>query len=138
MNLDEPFQKDKHGLYFIDSKDVTLTPFHFSEVKRPYAPKRDFYYIDKVDDYIIKDTTDLPRFFNGIRTKKALKKYMDKQESIKEVDFPVGYYIDNDKIKGTIVPYYKNAISIMQLSNYHTFDQLKEYYLHDDNETNSE
>lgn len=133
VELNKPFQKDKHGIYYIDSKDVSVTPFHFNEVNTSYEHKRDFYFIDKIDNYIIKDTTDLPKMFNSYKTKKLLKNCMRKQDLINEVDFPVGYYLDNDKIKGTIIPYYKDAISVYQLTNLYELERIKDYYLHDEN-----
>ena len=39
------------------------------EIEKAYAERRKFYKIDGVEDYVIKDTTKLPYFFNQTRTR---------------------------------------------------------------------
>lgn len=133
MELGEPFKKDKDGLYYIDSKDVEIEKFDFQEIVRPYAKQRDFYHIKGISDYVIKDTSDSPEGFNTYRNKKLLKNCMKKRDSIPEVDFPVAYFKEEDKIK-QIVPYYEDAISLRKLTSLYQFEELTNYYQHCDDE----
>lgn len=131
--LGKPFIQDYQGIFYLDSNNIKTKEFHFNEIKPTYSKQRRFYYVEGVDDYIIKDTSRLPLFFNGTRTKKILKDFMNVQNKFNDIDFPVGYFIDNDKIKGTVVPYYKNSISIKKLMTIYTLEELKEFYMYDDN-----
>ncbi len=133
MDLKEPFKKDENGLYYIDSNDVEIERFDFKEIVKPYGKQRDFYHIKGVPDYIIKDTSDSPEYFNKSRNLKLLKKCMLKEESVPEVDFPVGYFKEEDKIK-QIVPYYEGSISIRKLINLYQFKELINYYQHSNDE----
>ena len=132
--LGKPFIQDHNGIFYLDSKDINIKEFNFHEILPSYCKQRKFYYIENVDDYIIKDTTRLPILFNKHETKKVLKKFKDNQDKFDDIDFPVGYYLDNKKIMGTIVPYYKDAISVRKMISLFSLGELKNYYLHEDNE----
>lgn len=132
--LGKPFIQDNQGIFYLDSKTIKTKEFHFNEIKSAYSRQRKFYYIEGVDDYIIKDTTKLPFFFNGTRTKLILKNFMNVQNEFNDIDFPIGYFIDNNKIEGTVVPYYKNSISIKKLITIYSLEELKKYYYYDDND----
>ena len=134
IQLDKPFLKDNSGLFYINSKDVELSEFNFNEVIENYSHRRTFYHINGVDDYIIKDTTRLPKFFNKSRNIKLLKNFQLNQDKFSDIDFPVGYFLDKKKVRGVVVPYYKDSKSIKELTNLYKFEDLKNFYLHDDNE----
>ena len=136
MELKEPFKIDKNGLYYIDSKDVKIEKFNFNEIVKSYGQRRDFYHIEGVSDYIIKDTSKLPLLFNTYRNKKMLENFQKKEGMVENIDFPVGYFLEEKGIK-TIVPIYDGAVSIHELIKLYQFDDLKKYYQHDDNDVNN-
>ena len=134
MNIENQFKIDKDGLLYLDIDDVKLDEFHFNEVTSCYSPKRKFYHIDGIDDYIIKDTTNLPKYFNEHRNKKMLKNFKINQDKFNDIEFPIGYLLDKKQFKGTIIPYYKNSFSLKELSNIYEFEDLKKYYNHKDSD----
>ena len=135
--LGEPFKKDKNNLWYISDKDVDVESFTFNDIVKSYQGRTSFYHINGVSDYVIKDTTLYPLLFNTIKTKKLLKEFMDRQNLFDDIEFPVGYYQINNKLKGTIVPYYEDSLSIRKFIYLHKFIELKEYYNHDSDEVDN-
>ena len=133
MYLSKPFQQDDKGINLLKSEDINVSPFYFNELLPAFSYQRLFYHIDGIDDYIIKSLGE-SNFFNQIKNKKLLYQFMKKQQYFDNIDFPVGYYLEKEKIKGTIIPYYKDSISINKLLNLYKLDDLKNYYLHTDDE----
>ena len=133
-HLGKPFTQDQSGLFCLKSEDVKLKEFTFNEILSNHRKRRKFYYIDGVDDYVIKDTSKLPLLFNGTRTKMILKNFQINQDKFNDVDFPVAYFTDKEKIVGTVVPFYKDAKSIKELANIYSFEDLKRFYNHEDDE----
>ena len=133
-HLAKPFIQDPNGLFYINSEDVNIEEFSFNEITNSYRKRRKFYYIDGIEDYVIKDTSKLPLLFNGTRTKMILKNFQINQDKFNDVDFPVAYFVDKTKIVGTVVPFYKGAKSIKELTNLYSFSDLKKYYNHEDDE----
>ena len=129
----EPFKKDKKGIWYVNGKDVLLKPFKFTEISKAYVSNRQFYFIDGVNDYVVKDTTLTPLLFNRTKTFHLLKQFMEKDE-IENVDYPIGYCKQNGALLGTIVPYYKDSISIKKIIYLYTLADLAKYYHHDNNE----
>lgn len=136
-DIENVFKKDEDGLYYFNINDFKLDEFNFNEVKVPFSPKRKFYYISGIDNYIVKDTTNLPIFFNGYQNKKLLKNFKINQNKFNDIDFPIGYMLEKKKLKGMIVPYYKQSLSVKELTNLYKFEDLKKYYLHDENDVHN-
>ena len=134
VELDKPFKKDYHNLWYLDSKNVKITPFKFSEIGKPYEDRPNFFKIKGIDDYIIKDTSLYPFFFNRYRTIRNLVKLQQKQELLPNIDFPIGYYKDKGMVMGTIIPYYPGAISLRELIFLHKLPDVDNYYYRDPNE----
>lgn len=131
MELKEPFKMDNRGLVYLDSRDIKIDNLYFGEIKKSYTPKRQFFKIEGINDYVIKDSTMDPLLFNVSKNKKLLENLVNKQKDIPEVDFPIGYYRDNGKMKGIIIPYYEDALSLRKMIYLHAFEELREYYNHD-------
>lgn len=134
MELKEPFKLDKKGLVYLDSHDIKINNLCFKEIKKSYSEKRQFFKIDGIDDYIIKDSTSSPLLFNVSKNKKLLENLVNKQKDIPDVDFPIGYYQDNGKMKGIIIPYYEDSLSLRKMIYLYNFEELKNYYNHDCND----
>lgn len=137
MEYKEPFKQDKRGLWYLDSKDIVLKPLHFPQYIRPYGhyeEVRQFFEIEGMDNLIAKDSTEYPLFFNHTRNLNLIKKLCEKQEEIPEVDFTVGYLKGIKMMKGIIVPYYKDSISVKGLATTHAFSDITNYYNHESNE----
>lgn len=135
VRLDRPFKLDKNGLWYLDTCDVYLTPFKFSEVGTSWKNNPHFFKIDGIDDYIVKDTTLYPFFFNRLKNLNLLKKLQNKQESLPNIDFPIGYVKDiKDGYKGIIIPYYKGATSLNDFIYLNRLKDLVNLYHHDDND----
>ena len=133
--LDEPFKKDKKGLWYIDSRDITIKEKVFPQCNRGYGmyqEKRQFFEIDGINDLIIKDSTMYPVLFNRTRNLALLKELVKRQGELPEVDFPVAYYKSFGILKGIVVPYYRNAPSLSSLTCYCSCEQLLDHYHHDD------
>ena len=133
MNEDiRPFKIDKNGLYYIDNESL-LTPFSFNELVIPQSFRRTFYKIEGNDNYIVKDNSQRPLLFNELRNKKMLLRLNKKQVYCPDIDFPIGYFLHNNKITGTIIPFYQDALSLRKLFYLHDMGELDKYYKHDDN-----
>ena len=131
MEIKEPFKRDNRGLIYVDSNDIQLNDLCFKEIKKSYGAKRQFFKIEGIDDYIIKDSTWIPLHFNQVRNRNLLQSLVNKQKDIPDVDFPIGYYRDHNKMKGIIIPYYQDALSLRKMIYLYVFDDLKKYYNHD-------
>ncbi len=130
IKLNEPFQLDSNNLWYLDMTNVNLTPVIFEKEQGRY-PKSSFWKIDNMEDYLIKNIKSSYLFFNQVRTKKYLKLLQDKQDVLSNIDFPVGYSIDNNKLKGFIIPYYSNAISLENFINQYSYSDITKFYQHD-------
>ena len=123
----------KKGLNYIDKEDVKLTKISFPEVGRKKHLKRDFYTIEGIDDYIIKSCKETPKRFNESTNLKLLRNLIKKQGLLPEVDFPIGYFSNLGHTEGTIIPYY-NAPSLSQIFYFQSFNDLRKYYNHENND----
>ena len=124
----EPFKLDKNNLWYIDAKDVELTRKTFGEVGKRPEYKSSFYLIDGIDDYIIKDSTKYMKLFRKMKTLSMLKAFMKIEDNLPNVDFPVGYFANCGKVDGTVIPYYKDSISLRSFIWFSKFNELKKYY----------
>ncbi len=134
MDYQEPFRKDRKGLYYLDSKDVKVEELVLKQFVRPYYEQAIFYKIEGISDYIIKDCTRYPYFFNRIRNLHLLKKLVEKQKIIDNIDFPIAYYKSLNMLKGFVIRYYHNASSLKEIASLYSLPQLNYYYSHENNE----
>ena len=141
MELDKPFKKDKNGLWYLDSRDIKTKEIYFPEVGKCNARKNTFYLIEGMDNYIIKDSTEYPYFMNRFRNLSLLKKLVEKQSDIPEIDFPFAYCKDYGILRGIVEVFYQEAISLNDLlfstkyndSSLSQLELIKKYYDHDSN-----
>lgn len=118
-------QFDDNGLLYIDNYSLKNM---INYGKRGVYNQSFFFKINSTDEYIIK-------YYQKKLNKKEvltmlLKFYNVKGNNISNIDFPIGYYMDNNQIKGLIIPNYQHAISIKEalLNN-----NLNDYYNKSDN-----
>ena len=137
MEIKDLLKLDKKGIPYLDSKDVTIEEIAFKRYARPYQRtqyEKEFFKIEGIDDYIIKDTTLYPLFFNHNSNLKLIGKLIEKQELIEEVDFPIAYFKGLFGIRGAVIPYYEDGKSIRELMNIYRFEELKKFYNHESND----
>ena len=122
-----PFElkKDKDNLFYLnDSEDLGyLLPF--------YNNKSLFYEIVGNKDFIVKCSNNNLSKKSQSMYKDMLMKLLVKQELFHEIDFPIGYYQENNKLNGLIIPYY-NSFSLKEISESHDINEITKYYYHDD------
>ena len=128
MELGEPFRKDKNGLLYLTSKDIKTTDIYIPRITQSYKDNASFYGIEGIDDYIIKDSTMYPFFNNRARHLKLLKELNRKQELFDNIDFPVAYYLSYLVLRGIVIPYYKDYLSLRFIINMYPFSELVNYY----------
>ena len=104
-----------NSMVWMRPKEYIQKKLLIQEIKKSYCKKREFYIVEGIDNYIIKDSTMEPIMFNSIRNKRLLENLVNKQEKIPEVEFPIGYYKHSGSMKGFIIPYYKDSISLRKI-----------------------
>lgn len=137
MENEELFRKDKKGLYYLDSRDVKISELYVKQMSGSYKDHAHFFKIDGFNDYIIKDSTLYPLFFNRSKNLKLLKELVEKQKEINNIDFPVAYYKSFNILKGIVIPYYPNSISLSEIIWLTPFEEFKNIYNHDSNEVDN-
>ena len=123
-------QLDNRGILYLDNYPLK---------KRIYYGNREFdksyfFEIDSTKEYIIKYHKE--KLNKNDVLDMLLKFYNINGKNLNNIDFPIGYYRENDQIKGLIIPNYPYAISIkdaMILNNlndyYNQFNNLKDNIL---------
>lgn len=134
--LPEEIELDKNNLWYIDGDKVKVHKITLENPTFTFTPKSTFYKFDSTDDYIIKvDNRFL--FFKEYSFKKMLYNLSLLKEKLPFIDIPIGYFKENNKLIGTIVPYYKNSFSINKIIHNYTLDSLSNIYNHDSNKENN-
>ena len=91
--------------------------------------KSDFYNLATLDNYIIK----IPhKKLNKEDYLTMLKIFNELKDKITLTDFPIGYYEEDEILKGTVIPYYKNSVALLDIVESKSLDVLKKYYYHND------
>ena len=137
MNLQLPneLKQDKDGLFYIDNKTIReQLPLHLDTRElnhEKYYPNY-FYKIYSTRDYLVKYCiTAFTR-----KEIKALKNMLEimqvKRNKIEKTDLYVGYYCDRKKLSGLIIPSYIGGMSYDHILENGNIEELKKYYLHDD------
>lgn len=118
-------KKDKNDLFYLNNPDYLgyMLPF--------YNNKNLFFEIIGVQEYIVKYYNNDYNKKEQSKNKEMLLQFLNKQEKFDEIDFPIGYYQENDDLKGTIIRYY-NSPSLKNIYDSHEIGELTKYYYHDD------
>ena len=121
---------DSQGLpYFNISDKGKKIIFHTPNNKNKKTNKSSFYELLTLKDYLIKyshTVLDKDTYFMMLKT------FKDTQDKITLTNLPIGYYEEKDTLKGTIIPYYKDSISLAEITESKNLDNLSKYYFHDD------
>ncbi len=117
---------DSKGLTYYDeaSKGELVT---FSNI-RDIEIKNNFFKLLDNPNYIIKKSNNL----NLDRLFKMLTKFNELKDIIKKTDLPLSYYIENNNIEGTIIPYYPDTTPLYTISKTRTIGNLVPLYNHDE------
>ena len=137
LQLPYEIKTDKDGLFYIDSKEIReRLPLHL-DTREPLYEKyypHSFYKITSTRDYLIK-------YCITVFTRKEIKELKNmldimkmKRGYIKKTDFPIGYFKDGRRLSGLIVPSYIGGLSFDHILEDHDFEELKDYYLHDEDD----
>ncbi len=120
---------DNLGIPYFNESDKGNELFFYSiRTSNKKATKSKFYELLALKEYLIK--------YSQINLNKEeyltmLSIFKGMQSKITLTDFPIGYYEEQGSLKGTIIPYYKNSISLLEITENKTLKDLKKYYHHD-------
>ena len=132
MQIPSTLKYDKKGIGYLDEKDIEKRQLILEKRSFYRVLRNSFYSIEgDTSDYIIKKLCE-HSLFQGLKIKKMLEGFLKIQNHLSNIDLPVGYYLENEEIWGTIVPYYMNSISIRELLRFPVHD-IMDYYYHDEN-----
>ena len=125
---------DKNGLLFIDDQSIKLHPLilDIKKEENNLDTKKEtkiFYELYSTGDYIVKYSN---HSLNKGKLIDMLLRFKKLQNIINKIDFPIGYYLELNKVKGTIIRYYKDSPSLYNLSETNDINVLGKYYYHDD------
>lgn len=121
---------DSNGLLYIDDKDIfkNYIPNYGNTVIR----KAYFFHLLSTNDYIIKYHKEMLSRRQIIRMLYTF--YQKDNVALSDIEFPIGYYKENNTIKGLIVPNYANSPSIREVC---LKNNLTKYYnYHEDDKDN--
>ena len=117
---------DNYGFLYLDEE------YHFKN-KIMYDESRNtksiFFKIDSTDEYVVKYHKEKLNRREVLRM--LFHFYNVKNNSLNNIDFPIGYYKENNHIKGLIVYNYQDAVSLRQVI---INNNLSCYYNHSLNE----
>ena len=119
---------DKNGILYIDDDRIKSYPLLFNQnIEKNNGegklPKL-FYQLFSTDDYIVKYSRNP---LNRNKLIEMLLRFQKLQSIISKIDFPIGYYKKENKIKGTIIRYYKDSPSLYSLSETQDINILGKY-----------
>ena len=121
---------DNQGLpYFNELDKGKQIVFNVPKNQNKKTIKSNFYELLTLKDYLIKysnTTLNNEAYFT------MLKIFKDIQNKINLTDLPIGYYKENEILKGTIIPYYKSSISLLETTKNKNLNDLNKFYHHDD------
>ena len=130
MSFPKELKKDDNDLMYIEDNMIINYPLYFKS--NDFHCKKVFYQIPGSNEYIVKYEN-----YNQI-SQEALFNMLERFEriksNIKNIDFPIGYFKNQNNVKGTIIYYYQSGLSLKNvLANNEGLENLKKYYQHDDN-----
>ena len=126
--------QDKNGLFFLKKSDIEKNSISFYDcfIKNGEMAKAFFYCIKGNNSYIVKKHNFLNRKKEQDAIIEMLEHFKIISKLLNKVDLPIGYYKELGKVKGIIIPYYENAISIMNMMLNYSLDDIKKIYFYDD------
>ena len=105
---------------------------------------------DKGKEIIFSNLTnkkDNSKFYELLNIKNYIIKYPKKELTEEDIfnmlnhfsqtnthlsDLPIAYYKEKDTLKGTVIPYYQDSISLYEVINNKDLLKLSQHYHHDD------
>ena len=120
------------NIWFLDKEKINTKQIDFEYPSYTFTPRSKFYKIEGDDNYIIKINSDFI-FFEEPRIKRMLKKFYDVSDKLHNINFPIAYYQENGKLKGLVIPYYDNGVSIRNIVNSNNLERFMTLYNHSDN-----
>ena len=128
-------RNDKDGLLYLQDDRILLhTPLfidHREKCEERYYVNG-FYRINSTDEYIIKYSYTVFTRKEIRQIKKMLETFVNKQNQVSMVDFPIGYFKSNGRLSGLIVKYYQDGMSLDNILRQNDLESLGKYYAHDD------
>ena len=121
---------DHDNIWFLDKEKTNIKQITFEY--NDFIPRSKFYKIEGNDNYIIKVYNEFI-FFEEARIKRMLKKFYEVSDKIPNIDFPIAYYQENGKVKGLVIPYYDNSVSLRELLKSDNVEKFMTLYRHGSN-----
>ena len=121
---------DGDNIWFLDKEKTNLQRITFEY--NDFIPRSKFYKIEGNDNYIIKVYNEFI-FFEEARIKRMLKKFYEVSDKIPNIDFPIAYYQENGKVKGVVIAYYDNSVSLRELLKSDNVEKFMTLYRHGSN-----
>lgn len=120
--------------YDLNNNSKILYYSNFSDLQRISnlsSKKKIFYQIKGLNNYLVE-------YYRNSIPKKVQKEYIDLfmvmiglQKKFNDIDFPIGFFKENNEIRGVIVPYY-NSPSLKTIMNSDDLFRLFKYFQQDD------
>ncbi len=121
---------DNSGLFYYDENSCGKEISFIKDNRKvnQYAVSR-FYELLGNNEQIIK----CPKFnFDSDKVRNMLEHFIVLAKKVKLTDLPTSYYMEKDKLKGTVIPYYKDAPSLYNIMDTNRLSTLMNYYKKDD------
>lgn len=99
---------DDYGFLYLDDEYIFKKSIKYYNKLDKIKSK--FFEIESTDEYIVK--YHLEKLNKKDVFKMLLKFYGVKANILSNIKFPIGYYKENNKIKGLIIPNYPHAVSL--------------------------
>lgn len=119
---------DNNGILYIDKK-INKNDY----IKNLESKYCRFYNLLSTNEYIIKYTLQTLSKNDIIGMKDMLNNFNEVRSKIPSIDFPIGYYLEDDLLRGLIIYYYNNAISLKKIFCNYSITDLYKHYAYDDN-----
>ena len=121
---------DNNNLIFFDktSKGQEIK-FENTQAKKPKQEKSKFYEVLEHPEYIIKYSQKKLKDYDIY---KMLTIFSKLKEKITSTDLPIAHYQEDNILKGIVVPYYNDSVSLYQITSTKNLNELTKYYHHDD------
>ena len=129
MNLPLELKIDNNGFFYIKDDYIKKYPERLINIECNGIPNSYFYELLTSSNYAIKYNL-FPLNKDGLLN--MLLNLQKAQRYIKNIDFPIGYYVDNYEIYGEIIRFYKNAPSLYTVTKKQDINEVSKYYYHDE------
>ncbi len=121
---------DGNGIiYYNESHKGEEVLFHDAPKRNKNEISSKFYELINHPELLIKYSLSN---LDDEKVRYMLRRFIELEKKIKLTNLPTSYYQENNELKGIVIPYYKNGISLYTLMETHSLDELMKYYKHDD------